>query len=305
MTSFRIGRGSEGAMFDRRFARCGRAYLLWGLLGFVAVQLILGALIDQAWPDVRDPLYTTRLRQFRAMRAARPDAPLVVALGSSRTWFGLQTARMHPVVDGRPALVYNFARQGCGPTFQLLMLQRLLADGVRPQRVLVEIMPGFLNCHDGRLLDERGIDAALLRTDEVIRAAHYAKKPWTLARYWVLGRVLPCDRHGVELAQRLPLGDAAPATIDPANGWYPQHVSVTPEERASLTDFALGQYHHEFTRFRVAPQPVRALRDLLALCRRNGIQAALVVPPEGTAFRDLYDPAAFPAIDGVLADLRR
>jgi hypothetical protein len=293
-------------MLDRRLVRRGRACLLWGLAAFVAVQLSLGLLIDQAWLDVRDPDHAVRLRDFQEVRAREPDAPLVVALGSSRMKHGLMADRLHPTVNGRLALVYNFGRTGGGPVMQLLTLRRLLADGVRPDGVFVEIMPGFFNRQPGRLLEEKDLDGALLRTDELVRAWRYGTNNWLLTGNWGLGRGLPCYRYAAELAQQLPFNQAphAPGSFY-RNGWLALRNSVTQEERRKYTAMTLNQYQTLLLNYRLAPQPIKAVHDLLALCRRNGIRACLVALPEGTEFRALYDPAAVPAIDSLMAELRR
>jgi len=293
-------------MLHRRFVRQGKTYLLWGLLGFVTVQLGLGLLIDQALPDVRDPTHAQRLRSLQALRVQDPEAPLVLALGSSRMWLGLQAARLHPSVNGRPAQVYNLARSAAGPVVMMLTLQRLLADKVRPDRVLVELSPLFFNQRNGRLWDEKRLDGAELQLPELVQACRYAKEPWIMVGTWSLGRGLPCYRHGVELARELPLEYARGATaVDPNHGWVPVRSAVTAEERKLYTGIALGQYEDALVNFRLAPQAVRALRGLLDLCRKNGIEAVLVMPPEGTGFRGLYDPAALPVIDAFVLDLRR
>jgi hypothetical protein len=292
-------------MPHRYFARRGRAKLLWSLAAFLAVQFGLGLLIDQVWTDVRDPEYATKLRQFREARArARtPDAPLVIALGSSRTQLGLQAGRLRPTVGGRPAVVYNFARSACGPTLQLLTLRRLLADRVRPDRLLVEVMPPFYNRQRGRLVDEKDLDATLLRGDELARACRYVKEPMRPAWTWGLARGLPCYGRRAELIRQWPL-DEGPG-VDPDNGWFAPHTEVTPGQRKRYTAFAHDSYRDAVSAFRLDPRPVRALHDLLALCRRDAVPVVLIVPPEGTPFRALYDPAAFPVIDAFLAGLRR
>jgi Protein of unknown function (DUF1574) len=291
-------------MLQRRLIQQGRAYLLWGVAGFVAVQLLLGLLIDQAWPGVRDRVYADQLRQIRHLQAEEPDAPLVVALGSSRTMMGLQATRLHLTADGQPALVYNCARPGCGPMFQLLTMQRLLADGVRPRKVLVEIMPCFFNQQEGTMLDERCLDPATLQGHEVVRVRRFANNPWRLVKHWGLGRVLPCYRFGVEMEQQLPI-ETASAAVDRNRGWQTLHAETTPEARKSMTDVALGQYRDGLTDFHLANKPVRAVHDLLALCWRNGVEVAVVVPPEGTTFRALYVPATFPVMAAFLAHLQR
>lgn len=291
-------------MLQRRFIQQGRAYLLWGVAGFVGVQLVLGLLIDQAWPGVRDRVYADHLRQIRNLQAEQPDAPLVLALGSSRTMMGLQATRLRLTVDGQPGLVYNCARPGCGPMFQLLTMQRLLADGVRPSRVLVEIMPCFFNQQDGTLVDERYLDPATLQAHELARVRRFANNPLRLVKHWGLGRVLPCYRFGVELERQLPI-ETASTPVDPDRGWQTLHAEITPETRKSMTDVTVRQYRDGLTDFHLANKPVRAIHDLLVLCRRNGVEVTVVVPPEGTTFRALYVPATFPVMAGFLTHLQR
>src|SRR5439155_189177 len=171
-----------------------------------------------------------------------------------------------------------------------------------PDRVLVEIMPGFFNRQGGRLLEEKDLDGTLLQAHELARACRYGTNNWPLLGRLGLGRGLPCYRYAAELGQRLAFEDAAPA--ESRHGWL-SFPAPTPEQRRVHIARALNQYGDYLRDFRLAPEPVKATRDLLALCRRQGIGAALVVPPEGTQFQALYAPAAFPAIDGLLADLRR
>src|SRR5207248_754534 len=80
----------------------------------------------------RDPEYGHRLRQVRALRAAHPDQPLVVALGSSRTQMGVSPADMGFADAPGSPLVYSFGRSGAGPLLLNLTFRRLLDDGVRP-----------------------------------------------------------------------------------------------------------------------------------------------------------------------------
>lgn len=290
----------------RHTARRGRAILLWAAAFFVAVQFGLGLVVDQVWTDVRDPEYAGKLRLFRELRTRDPDAPLIAALGSSRTQLGLQAGRLRPTVDGRRAVVYNFARSACGPTLQLLTLRRLLADRARPDRLLVEVMPPFYNRRPGRLLDEKDLDTSLLRADELARACRYARQPAQLAWGWARSRGLTCYNRRVEMARQLFPGQWGPRPeADPENGWFAPHTEVTPEQRERYTAFALDSYRDAAADFRPDPRPVRALHDLLALCRQNRIPVVLIVPPEGPRFRALYAPAALPVIRAFLADLRR
>ena len=73
----------------RRLAQPAWKDLLWALVGFAVVQLVLAVAIEGWLDGVRDPEFSAKLKRLQARRAQAPDAPLIVALGSSRTKLGL------------------------------------------------------------------------------------------------------------------------------------------------------------------------------------------------------------------------
>src|SRR6266542_2056202 len=95
------------------------ATLLWGLAGFVALQLGLLASIQWWTPEFRDPFYAYKARQLRGRTVGVSERPLtVVMLGSSRTTFGLKGGALEPRLAeqaGRPVAVFNFGLTGAGP----------------------------------------------------------------------------------------------------------------------------------------------------------------------------------------------
>ena len=103
-------------MNRRRRARNG---LLSGLASFVALQLVLGGVLAFGpWPFLTDPYYGYKaylLKQRLKGHAERPYT--VLMLGSSRTYSGLETARLEqPLADalGRPVVAFNFAVNAAG-----------------------------------------------------------------------------------------------------------------------------------------------------------------------------------------------
>src|SRR5207249_10481228 len=64
-------------------------------------------------------------------------------------------------------------------------------------------------------------------------------------------------------------------------------------------------YAETLAAFRIAPPPDRALRDLIRLCRADGIRVALYLLPEGPTFRGWYPPAARRAAGEYLGGLSR
>src|SRR5436309_15719018 len=67
-----------------------RSALLWGLLGFAALQAGYLLLVQLWRPDLRDPEYGYKRDCLLACVRAEPERPLVLVLGSSRTEMGFR-----------------------------------------------------------------------------------------------------------------------------------------------------------------------------------------------------------------------
>jgi hypothetical protein len=121
---------------------------------------------------------------------------------------------------------------------------------------------------------------------------------------------LPSYRHQTELRGLLGIDrrsarDGLPEelrTLD-SFGWQPRGYD-RQEERDRLTTLAHSQYDESYRDFRLSSEQAAQLRELLGLCKKESIRAALVLTPEGTEFRRLYGPQMNAAIDGMLAQLR-
>jgi hypothetical protein len=73
----------------------------------------------------------------------------------------------------------------------------------------------------------------------------------------------------------------------------------------AATEHARQAYEEHLSGFRLGGPSAAALRELLELCRAEGISAALVLMPEGSEFRSWYPPAARAQIDHFLDELCR
>jgi hypothetical protein len=298
-------------MLNRRAVRRGRSYLLWALVGFAALQIALGVAIDWKLFAVRDANFVYKRWQLQARIAEHPGAPLVLALGSSRTKMGLLASRLHLSSAGKPAVVYNYAIPGSGPLTQLITLRRLVNDGVRPEAVLLELMPGQFNRVPGRPIDEKNLDGGRLRAGELVSAARLAKSPHVLVANWLTSRCVPCYWYASELGLngarppewRRPLGAEPP--LSDGLGWEAGLMKVTPEQRKQRTDFAVDQYYDVYTKAGVAAEAVRELRLMLDLCREKGILVHLVVPPESSQFRAIYNQEFVAEFEATLSNICR
>jgi hypothetical protein len=201
---------------------------------------------------------------------------------------------------------------GGASLLQALCLRRLLAEGVRPDLLVLEVLPPALNQPGDHPLEEAWLDGARLRWGEKAFLSRYHSEPQRSLRQWLKGRGLPCVWHHGDLRSLVALdtgdGAAGPERLARAmdsHGWLTYgKEDVTPEQRRWHTDFAGLQYDDAWGDFRLAERPARVLADMLALCRQRGIPVALLLMPEGPAFRAHYTPSMCAGIDAYLRDLR-
>ncbi len=281
--------------------------MLWLAATFVLGQAALGVPIDVALPAVRDPEFDAKRARLQRQRSSHPGRPLVVVLGSSRTAHGLDAGRLSSPEKGGP-VVFNMALAGSGALLQSVSLRRLLDEGIRPDVVLLEVMPAMLLGHEGGLWEEKLLDGARLRAGEVCRLLPYYRQPRRLLGGWLLGRLLPCYRHQAELRQCLVADPTGPGDIPGAidsHGWLPREEPADPGARRQGWELARGQYTRYCGSGQLADNLVAALEDVLRLCRQEGIAAHLFLMPEGRPFRELYAPAARQALAGLLERMRQ
>src|SRR5262245_57272552 len=130
----------------KRLEARGRSAVRWCVAAFVLLQAAYFPLSDW-WPRLADPEFGYKLAKLREqVQAKAANQPCVVMLGSSLTGMGFNPSAMstlRPGELGRP-VVFNFGINSGGVVVQLLCLRRLLAEGVRPDLVLVEAHPWFL-----------------------------------------------------------------------------------------------------------------------------------------------------------------
>ena len=213
-------------------------------------------------------------------------------------------------------IAFNFGLTACGPMRQWLVLRRLLDAGIRPDVLLVEILPPLLN-EPGRdrLSEEAWLIPAKLGALDVLRLRTYHSKPRRLWERWLPQRLAP----GYTQRQRivasvdrgwLPREQAEALECEPglapmdSFGWQPTKTQAVAEaDRVRLTETVYRQYSHAFADFRLGDGPVRALRDTVARCRQEGIRVVLVRMPESTTFRRWSEPLEA-SVSGLLAELR-
>jgi hypothetical protein len=288
-----------------------RRTLAWGVAGFLCLQLGLVAVMEHWRPEFRDPEYGSKLSGLRQRQAEQPGRPLILVLGSSRAAVGFRPGVLSGESDSaKEPLVFNFSLLSSGPVLELLCLQRLLADGIRPDFVLVECWPLMWENRGGKFIEGRGLDAARLGLLDLPRLWPHAADRERLVRDWCSVHLTPWLAHRVNLLRRLMPAWAArevpppqPWELTDRQGWFGWHCPDDAAFRRQLTDGArqtfvgyLQDFHHD-------PRADRALRQLLALCRRRHIPAALLFMPESAEFRGWYPPEVREYAGGYLEHL--
>ncbi|HTU21824.1 MAG TPA: hypothetical protein VMG10_27545 [Gemmataceae bacterium] len=285
-----------------------RSVLTWGLFWIAAVQVAAIVFLEWRHPEFLDPKYGCRMLALRVLREEHKDRPLLLTLGSSRAEQGFRPSLLArigemPVPPG--PLFYNLARGGSSPLLYLLTLRRLLADGVHPDALLVEIFPPAL------VEDEKSavISKPTLRDLPLLRRYPVSGRTWA---FWLQDRLLLWYKYRSGF-----LAWAAPAWLPPqarwgANLWDYQGgewrtvgSGVSLLEHRRLTDDAHRRYAHSLNHFRIAADADRALRELLDTCRSQRIGVVLFLMPEAREYRAWYPPAALRQLSDYLAGLHQ
>jgi hypothetical protein len=302
------------------------AALLWSVIGFAICQFGLAIGLDRRLAAVRDPLFAGQLHRLRVCQAQTPGRPLVLMLGSSRTFEGFLAARASSICAGgeksasgaaesfrtptgasSAPLIFNFGLTSSFSLLELVYLNRLLAAGVRPDLLLVEVLPASLNKLDGRLLEEIWLDAGRLTASELALVQQYHTERRRLMRYWCASRCLACASYAGELQRHLGLNFSrwAEEPVDSHGRYTGWSGPVTPGERRWGAAVTRWQYRNSFGEFHLAEGSAQALRELLSCCRQERIPTTLVLMPEGPEFRSWYTPAMRQGLAAFLGELKQ
>jgi hypothetical protein len=300
----------------RRTARQACIALLTGAALFAVLQIAAAVALELWFPGAIDPDYGSRFWRIGHGHAAEAEPPrTVVMLGSSRTYYGLDAEALNSPLSrdlGRPVSVVNFGFTGAGPVTELLTWRRLQRDGVRPDLLLIEVLPAFLSSAcGGDDLNEDRMPTNRLRWHDLA----------LLDRYGV-GRKRPRLRRDLTVAaaatlysRRLEIVNAvAPRLLSFVKTKNPRVERLAPDpfptfltrqQLDKARDFARQQYSPALMDFHLGGRGCEALQELLASCRRAHVPAALVLMPEGPQFRSWYPPETWRQIQNWVEQVGR
>jgi hypothetical protein len=276
----------------RRLRAACKAEILWTVAAFLAGHLTFLLYAECRWPGLYDREFGTRLDLLRARHAAAPAAPLLAVVGSSRVGMAFLPERLPALrtPEGVTAVPFNFSHQEAGPLYNLLQTHRLVRQGLRPRWLVVELCPLFWwEEHSG--VCTRGATLA----DLPVLLAHTSAG--TVLQPYLRARLLPAYQHRQGALQQL----APPLATEVSRG---DRIRLSPlggdEEWCALTTVTPAQRdraRRPLLAGVAAWRPLeverydRATRALLALCRRERIEVALLLTPEDSLVRAHYPPA--------------
>ena len=280
--------------------------MLWTLACIALLQLSIGAAIEFALPSVRDPEFTHREEIYRQRLREELGKPTVMLLGSSRVLNGFYVKASTQMIDNK-ALLFNFGIPSTGPNLEKIWLQRLAADGIKPDILFLEVIPAHFNSM-ALPPDLHGVDGARFTFGEMNEIPGLQHSLSRITGSWALGRALPNYRHQAELRGHLGIDEHANGeqlhkellSID-EYGWEPR---LTAQDSRLMTMLAHRQYDFCYRDFQLSENQVRVLEENIAFCQRQGIRTVLLLMPEGSEFRNLYSPEMSESVAGMLARLR-
>lgn len=299
--------------------RRGRAAALWALAVFALSQCALGMWAWRQHPDVCDPTWEYRLARLRARMAEAPGRPLALMIGSSRPANGFSPSALGEwAPPGQPApVVFNMATLGGGPVRELLTLRRLLARGIRPEWLVIDVWPAFW-ANTGRYAEEEPIMTSGMCLSDVRVLSRTYKRGWESLGRVVGGALTPVVHYRRELLYKyMPFLTSARAEFDIRAaqfhwatlddwGWLPVAWGrVGPEEFARQMKAAYEDTRPVLEKLTLTPHVDWAMRQMLETCRRENIKTVLLLMPESTALRSWYPPAAKDLFEGYLDELHQ
>jgi hypothetical protein len=304
----------------RKAVAKGRASIYWMLGLFVATQVALDLWVVRGHPQYIDPTWNYRLERLQARLAEAPGRPLVLVVGSSRPANGFAPSALADVIENTKdaPIVFNFATLGGGPVRETLTLRRLLAHGIRPEWVMIEVWPLFW-ADRGRYAEKDPIMRSDLYLTDVPVLGHVYRTYWGPLKKVTFEAAMPAYHNRASvirdylpfLAPRSAQGELEGGKIHYATlddrGWLP-----IPWPRPDPNQFAANLEHarkdlepalRDLKENGLKPHVDWALRKLLRTCRQEGIKVAMFYMPEHPVARTWYPPETFAAYTRYLAQI--
>jgi len=250
-----------------------------------------------AW---HDPVYAAKLNCLETQRRQSPDSEAIVVLGSSRVICGMHGKEVQEAFPPEhPVTVCNFGVTAGGPIMSRLHLERLLEQGIRPDVVVIEVLPALLTRgFEGVETLQYPVERYQLR--EHAYAVHWGVQPDRLTPVRLGSLLLPSYAHRIRMWQDIHPGWLPPHLrfewTETADAWGTVPMAIPDEPPLELRRRALKaareQYHPRVSTFVTSERGTSALHELLVRCREVDCRVVLLWMPEGKTFQTWYRPGA-------------
>jgi hypothetical protein len=290
----------------RRLTPASRSDLIWTLAAFVGLQLGFAVAVEFGLLPIRDPHYSFAARKLRQRNQPNVHQQFtVVMLGSSRVQCGLDAQALERQLSnavGHTCRAFNFGMSGAGPINNLVVLRRCCDDGIRPDLLLVEILPSLLADTEGGPAEARYAAYDRYSLDELELLERYGYPISGKRREWIENWPFPAHVHRAKIQSIF-------------RGYFGKHIDeygwretsspkvVSSDRHRQGIERAKTEHHACLQTLQIGGPACVALRDLVVLCRQQQINLALVWMPEGPTFRGWYPPGVLSQVRSFLADI--
>jgi hypothetical protein len=306
--------------------RSARILLLAGVF-FLCGQLALGAWLDTAPLAVRFPEAAAALDRARTQH----PPPDIVFFGSSRFMAAIVPAeidtQLRAAHGGHVPALLPMAVLGGDFVSTEFLLDRMLAQGVRPRVAVIEVSPDLLgrpphllSAQLERLFRWRDVvhwlpelfeaDWSALLTARLLPVYHYRKE----LLGWLVGRPPPYLSVPAPASPAAPV--SSPRLVQPAAS-APNLQRSSPAGIVSAGDspsateapddptHGVDRWARWLRPFRMSERSAEVLERILARCKQEDITCILVEPPVASGHRGLYGEDVATPYRGLLGRLGR
>ncbi len=281
-----------------------RAEVVWAIISFLILQIGFAASIKTGLIRLDGgTTFSSKAAQFQQrLELADRDTLVVAAFGSSRIMNGFDAAGLERQLNQlrqNRHVVYNFGVAGGGNIYSYLSLEKLIAAGVKPDLILLELYPALLRpCGEQEWFASNEMRSKSFENTERYGIKSVSRPwyqewlfPWHTYRFFVLNQIAP-KLLPMELRENW-------AQQADEHGWIAvDHLPV--EETVNKQ---LNRFRGCLDSFELSPDSCRAVRDTLRLCEQHRIQCKLVWMPEFTRIRKQYPPIVAVKINQFLQEL--
>ncbi len=299
---------------SKRKTRAAACAVVLGITLALALQLMTGWAIRTDRIAVSDPQYAEKLLLLRARMAAADRAATakqVLFLGSSRTFDAVNAKAASEQLArelGTPIEAFNFAHAGAGPVTTAIYFRRLLAEGITPHAVAIEVHPAFLAAQIQPPPETKWLSPVRLKPHEIATARELELPIASPAAHGSRGLYLAWFEYRIQLVERYApalstLQYRLGAGHEPDAHGFVRVRELPAEQRSRLLVLTKKQYDECWPNYEPGGSGIHGLRDVLQTCRAHGIRAMLYTTPESTVFRSWYGEPGFSHIAPKIAEV--